>query len=399
MRRMIRRPTIAAGGVLLLVGVTVTAAGGSTPTWTLTKPAGAGSAASFSAVSCGSSTTCMAVGGGGSHHTESPVAEQWSGGKWTKTPSLQGGPVLMTAVSCPSSTWCVATGLGSGADPQFELWNGTSWTSMSAPELPGNPLALITGIACSSSSFCLAVGSQSSGEPNGSIAAGLDGTFDGGFARGTKGDSSQGEGTLPLAESWNGANWSVVTVPASLDKIQLSNASCPVANWCQVVGTDRTTSVVATFSGGLWTPGSRQRKHAYLADVSCVSQDACVAVGSHATKSATSTLTESWNGTAWEAVASPNAGPTDGLGSVSCTSTTSCIAVGGSSTGSGNTLTGVATLIESWNGSAWTVEPGPSPVPFATLSGVSCVSPSMCVAVGASSPNAGHSYLLAEALG
>lgn len=57
--------------------------------------------------------------------------------------------------------------------------------------------------------------------------------------------------------------------------------------------------------------------------------------------------------------------------SVSCTVPTNCVAVG--SLGQ--------TLIESWNGSAWSVTPTPKPV-NKDASGVSCTSWTSCVAVG-----------------
>ena len=45
---------------------------------------------------------------------------------------------------------------------------------------------------------------------------------------------------------------------------------------------------------------------------------------------------------------------------------------------------GIQPLIETWNGSVWTVTPNPtqSPVVPVTLNGVDCVSPSQCTAVG-----------------
>ncbi len=392
-RRMIR----VMAGVVLLIGLTVSSAGGSSPAWSITKPVASGSQAVFTSVSCGSPSACMAVGVGGSRHAELPVFEQWSNGKWARTPAPQdGGPTLVTAVSCISATWCVATGLGSSPQPEFDQWNGATWTVVSGPALPGDPLTQLSGVACNSSSFCLAVGTQSAGALAGNFSRELAGDFDNEFD-GNSHNEPVGAGTLPLAETWNGASWTLVSIPRALDAAQFSGASCPSANWCEVVGSEGKKPVIATFGNGQWSASSVAVKsgHDSLSYVSCISTRACVAVGSRATKSADRTLTESWNGTTWETVASPNLGPDDGLSSVSCTAATSCVAVGGSFSVS---ETGVSTLIEGWNGSQWTVAASPDPEPFATLTGVSCTATGACLAVGASSPTGKNSHLLAEAL-
>ena len=64
-------------------------------------------------------------------------------------------------------------------------------------------------------------------------------------------------------------------------------------------------------------------------DVSCASSRSCMAVGSYIDLGMT-TLVESWNGTKWSIVPSPS-NPDSHLAflnGVSCTSSTSCIAVG-----------------------------------------------------------------------
>jgi hypothetical protein len=96
-------------------------------------------------------------------------------------------------------------------------------------------------------------------------------------------------------------------------------------------------------------------------------------------------LIETWNGTNWTITASPGLTSTSSiLTAVSCTSATACITVGDYTAG------GEAyTLVESWNGSAWSIIPSPSPSssgfePFNELDGVSCSgSPvTACAAVG-----------------
>ena len=97
-------------------------------------------------------------------------------------------------------------------------------------------------------------------------------------------------------------------------------------------------------------PGS----YAYaLPGVACISSNQCVAVGSSSDSDlAPRTLVESWNGTAWSVVPSPSPGRYgDWLDAVSCTSLFTCDAVGLSVTGKENNrlrlLAPTKTLVES----------------------------------------------------
>jgi hypothetical protein len=121
-----------------------------------------------------------------------------------------------------------------------------------------------------------------------------------------------------------------------------------------------------------------------LASVSCTSASSCMAVGSFLGSKASSTLAETWNGTAWTVVPSPTPSLATGggeLGSVSCASSTSCIAVGLSFTS--RTSAATRPLAESWNGTKWTLVSTPKLAHAgASLDGVSCTSPSSCMAVG-----------------
>ena len=91
------------------------------------------------------------------------------------------------------------------------------------------------------------------------------------------------------------------------------------------------------------------------------------------------TLIESWDGTHWSVVPSPNpgaAGSIRDLSGVSCVSAAVCTATGSSV---GNQA---LTLIESWNGTRWRVVPSPSRGNASYLTGVSCASASACTATG-----------------
>jgi hypothetical protein len=125
-----------------------------------------------------------------------------------------------------------------------------------------------------------------------------------------------------------------------------------------------------------------------LLGVSCRTAANCVAVGvdQNAFKGMGGPLAEKWNGRAWQTIAVKlPAGATGGaLGRISCVSATHCVAVGFFDKGAGNQFA----LAETLNGSSWTPSQPPAPGGENTaLSGVSCKSPTDCVAVGAYTKN------------
>jgi hypothetical protein len=191
-----------------------------------------------------------------------------------------------------------------------------------------------------------------------------------------------------LAESWNGTAWTIVPSPnagpASASN-GLSGVSCVSGRFCAAVGNINVSqnivkTLIESWNGTRWAVvPSPNRPHARLLDglnsVSCVSARSCTAVGSAGVK----TLIETWNGTAWSIVPSPN-GPAAGgesiLDGISCVSASACTAVG---------YAGAKSLVESWNGTAWSIVPSPNEGPtdaFDRLDGVSCTSARSCAAVG-----------------
>ena len=121
--------------------------------------------------------------------------------------------------------------------------------------------------------------------------------------------------------------------------------------------------------------------------VSCASTSWCVAVGDYVSNTTLLDLPliESWNGKDWKVSSSPIPGEgtgDDALYGVSCVSASSCVAVG--QYYEANVTNGLLeTLIESWNGTNWSITPSPSPGTVNNLNGVSCVSSKSCKAVGA----------------
>jgi hypothetical protein len=132
----------------------------------------------------------------------------------------------------------------------------------------------------------------------------------------------------------------------------------------------------------------------YLVATSCVSSAFCMAVGHYSDQAGDDqTLIETWNGSAWELLPSPDAGSTSNdLTGVSCISTISCWAVG--EYGQGTAVD--KTLIESWNGSVWSIAPSPNSGPGSGLNGVTCLAGGSCVAVGYGTLKSGVGQTLVE---
>jgi hypothetical protein len=283
----------------------------------------------------------------------------------------------LVAVSCGADASCLAVGTSTTAagagHALAERWNGSIWT-IQAPAVPaGWRQTALAGVSCVSANQCTAVGS------------GVDRTGK----------------RLTLAEHWNGTRWTVQPTPnpsLALPVHELTAASCTSATACVAVGTfgkERFSPIyTATFSGLIerWNGRRWSVQHVIRAPsgttksldgVSCASGSACVAVGSSTASGPGGPLAVRWNGHRWSNLNPPNhAGSTDLVG-VSCVSATWCTAVGEFFVSRDRNA-----IAERWRGGHWTVTTPPRPIDAgaALLSGVSCRSPSICVAVGSTGP-------------
>jgi hypothetical protein len=311
----------------------------------------------FNAVSCLSARACMAVGFSTNNASRSrTLAARWNGTRWlrTLTPELGRVPEL-NGVSCPSATFCVAVGQGLAGLAVAESWNGSTWSVMRTPAVAGG----LSAVSCASATFCVAVGDH----------------------------SKDHLAYRALAESWDGRTWSVlrsIQDPPG-DISDLYAVSCASADACTAVGTTLlklggNVTLAESWNGTTWSlrPTPAMTSQYYVLDgVSCVSADACLAVGTRRNVDGTDhSLAESWNGTQWSVVRTRHIGPFDGFGAVSCFSASRCTAVS-----SYATKTAQVPLAESWNGKAWT-QITTQPSDFGWFNGVSCWSARHCVAVG-----------------
>jgi hypothetical protein len=191
--------------------------------------------------------------------------------------------------------------------------------------------------------------------------------------------------SLPVEGS--ALHWSVATSPnsGSGDNV-LAAVTCTTSESCVAVGDDGQT-LVESSHGGEWSVASSPDLGGGVLDgVSCAGSDFCMAVGYGNNGAIFSpTLAEIWNGSTWSIVPTPNPGDSYNLlGAVSCTSSTFCMAVGWSQSDEDASMN----LIETWDGTAWSVVPSPNPNGGdGLLEGVWCSDPTDCMAVGESTPS------------
>ncbi|MGH9016328.1 MAG: hypothetical protein ACRDY1_01150 [Acidimicrobiales bacterium] len=195
-------------------------------------------------------------------------------------------------------------------------------------------------------------------------------------------------------------SWTVAATPApsGFEGTQLQGVSCPTTTFCVAVGADIVGSagpgdvayqalIETTDDGRIWTtdtsvPGPPGMVTSSLGGVSCPSSTFCMAVGSYNTANSNGTLVDTFNGTSWSYLASP-ANDTPGIYSqafdaVSCVSSSLCVAVGDFYYGT------VGPLMESWAEGTWSYDTDVSDLSPSTgqLTSISCSSATWCVAAG-----------------
>ena len=328
----------------------------------------------LNAVWCPSAASCLAVGRAEDPHS-SALAYQWSGAAWSALPT----PRLPTAtlqglndISCSAAAACMGVGSvfqsanSPVAAPMAEVWEGSQWQTQAISPPVGAATSFLSGVSCASAVACIAVGGASS--------------------------QTSGGNSDPLVERWDGSSWLVEAAPspAGAASSALAGISCISEGTCQAVGdyedaANRQTPLVEGRSGAVWglesVPLPTGTATGQLISVSCVSIDWCVGVGSAADSPGKNVaFVVAWTGSGWNTapVATPAGAAGSGLNAISCVSRDACTAVGSYTDTAGNENP----LVVRWNGSAWNVDPGPT-VPAGTeLDGVSCALDGSCTVVG-----------------
>lgn len=356
-------------------------------------------ASELDAVSCSGAGSCVAVGSssypsGKQIPDQVALIERLSDGVWTiaRIPTISGATTsVLDGVSCPVAVFCVAIGSVQFAEQHraagllAETWNGRSWNDKALPTPVGGTDPGLAAVSCAATGVCVAVGNY------------ID----------NKTDTYR-----PLAEQLDGSTWSVMPAPvpphgSGIGNSEFTGVDCPTIALCEVVGNvgynDTLQNVFAySLGGSTWayqpqvnpepTPGNTDNA------VSCSAADACTSVGSVYVVSEAA-LAEYWDGSMWvrQVTPAPANRPDNALYDVSCVGGSSCVAVGVSyrvNQTNGHLVAG-RVMGEVWNGTSWSQSP-PVALNGASvgLTGISCPSPTACIAVGGVSTASSASTLV-----
>jgi len=235
--------------------------------WSIQSTPGAAPGGTLLGVSCTSATSCVAVG----MDSTAALTDVYAGGSWStqRVPGVTGGQA--NGVSCTSPTACTAVGFFPTATgmSMAASWNGSSWATQTTPVPSSVGLVALNSVSCTSPAACTAVGSAPGG-------AG---------------------GEPPVAEVWNGTSWSIQTIPLppGATPVQLNGVSCISATACILVGSyvlDTSQGqygqiLAESWNGADWSiqptpnpPGYDPAAHTiHLNAVSCTSATTCTAAG------------------------------------------------------------------------------------------------------------------------
>jgi hypothetical protein len=225
------------------------------------------------------------------------------------------------------------------------------------------------------------------------------------------GYTQDGNNRSSIAEALINGVWKLQRVPPRGALVNtLWSVSCVLGNKCWAVGyyfdsgSARYQTLIALYSGGFWNLVASPNQGAFdnfLFGVDCKDATHCVAVGRYQTSASGRfrTLVLALNGSStWTIMPSPNRATTTNnnfLADVSCGDATHCVAVGYSvaDTGVFSTLA-LERVDNTWSLRSTRNVPGASN----DFRDVSCVTPTDCVAVGASDTTGVESTLI-ERLG
>jgi hypothetical protein len=183
-----------------------------------------------------------------------------------------------------------------------------------------------------------------------------------------------------FAEQWDGRRWSLLPlqqIPPGEDKNAITSIACPSPQECVAVGQNGTAPMAEMITPGRWAQQSLPAPPAasVLSSVACRSSSSCLAVGYSTDGSPPySPLIESWDGSAWSIVTAPTALAAATPTAVTC-NTTQCTILGD---------TADQIIAETQQGAGWsesTITP-PAGWPRVQASSLACPTVSECELAG-----------------
>jgi hypothetical protein len=271
----------------------------------------------------------------------------------------------LAAVSSTSASdaWAVGSqdgrpGTGVGATPLIDHWNGTVWSQVATPPTP-LPTASLAAVSASSPMDAWAIGRTQINRSN----------------------------FTPLALHWNGTAWSVSQSIATALGGQIGDGVADISPTdAYAIGGglgSAHTGLVAHWKDSSWTRVTvpQPDNNNLASNLNAISADGpndVWIVGTYyllvnPNEMQIETYTLHWDGSAWKIVLMPLVNPSNvnnefHFNAIKANGPSDVWAVGGKFV-AGQVGTG-ATLIEHWNGTAWSIVPSPSPGSDANLGGV-----------------------------
>jgi hypothetical protein len=360
--------------------------------------------APYGAVSCPTTTQCIAVGASGHVTGEGkPTVITENSGVWG-TPSLvavpaggtYGGqdPSALAGISCPDATDCTAVGsyttsVGTGRFPMVVDDVGGIWGPATTPPLPADLLsdskgedAELTAVQCASADGCVAVGDFIGADKLVHTMVSVETA--GAWAAPTELQDVPGNSAL---------NFALPTSIACTDA-----ADCVAIAYSLNLSTFSFVSYAWTEAAGVWSAPVKLtaagNQPFFAEGVACPDSTTCIAVGSIGSLVALRPGYAVETSGTWhtaEALALPKLSPLAAAGTfngISCDTDAVCEAVGvfAPSTNSPTSVAGAAT----WSSGLWSsigyvrgATAAGRPSNAAALLAVSCASTSACTAIGA----------------
>lgn len=307
--------------------------------------------------------------------TPLPMSDCASGFGIVASPNAGTHSNFLEAISALSADDIWAVGYDAGdvyvSEPLIEHWDGTQWSVVPTLIHPSNFSGDLHAVSALSPSDVWAVGSR-----------GMNNT---------------------LIEHWNGTEWSIVPSPDAGNYNILNGVSASSANDVWAVGTtgEGDEALIEHWDGTAWSTvaaPSLGSNSGSLQGVVALAVNDVWAVGYYSAQTSyeQGTLTEHWDGTVWRVVPSPNSPYYYNiLRGVSGSGADDVWAVGDQV----NDDTSLDTLVEHWNGTAWSIVDSPNPRVGSNtshLQAVSALAPDNAWAVGYSVTTSGQNRTLVE---
>jgi hypothetical protein len=182
--------------------------------WRTTSIAPKGKHFFMDAVSCASTTMCMAIGADFS--TRGLLAEKWDGSSWSvtfDTPNPNAGQ-YGDEVSCPTTTFCMEN---SGTTTMS--WDGSNWHQQNVDVSEYS----LTGLSCGSTTSCV-------------LTEDIEDTQSGAVSF--------------AAQAWNGVSWQASDLAGPIGR--LTGVSCASATSCVAVGNSGGLAMAQLWNGSAW---------------------------------------------------------------------------------------------------------------------------------------------------